>query len=181
MKAIAAALLVFAAACGAGRAIFNVDVVSFLQPSGKDTLGYNVPAAPITVSADSFITPQKISLPSGLGKSTVDSVTVTAAAVAENTSGTGSATFEVFFSRDSATVYSTTPYISASGTISGTQPSTVPLLAPSTVSLMDSVFNTNTLWVGIHAAVTKNAGPALIGRVRVTTLLLRIVLQDKVF
>jgi len=29
--------------------------------------------------------------------------------------------------------------------------------------------------------VTKNAGPALIGRVRVTTLLLRIVLQDKVF
>ena len=179
MKALAAALLVSVAACGQGHAVFNVDVVSFLQPSGKDTVGYNIVTA-LAVSADSFITPVKISLPSGLGSSTVDSVSVAMAGVIDNQTGTGSVTFEIFFAQDSASTYTGTPYLHPSATISGTQPSTVPLLAPDTVSLADSVFNTNTLWVGVHAALTKNAGANLTGRIRMTMLTLRIVLQDKV-
>jgi len=184
MKALGAALLVIAgvAACGAGRAIFNVDVLSFIQPSGKDTIAYNFPATPILVSRDSFLPAQKVSLPSGLGSSSVDSVSVSLAGSAANQTGTGSATFEIFFSKDSATIYTGQPYITATGTISGPQPSTVPLLAPDTVSLADSVFNTNTLWVGVHAAFTQNAGVSgLSGKLRLTLLNLRIVLQDKVF
>ncbi|SRR5258705_8416261 len=184
MKATASAFVVAAAllsaACGEGRAIFIVDVLSFIKPAGTDTIHYNVPG-PIAISADSFITPQKVSLPPGLGKSTVDNVEVTAAAVIENTTGTGAIQFEVFFAKDSANVYLTTPYISANGTISGTQPSTVPLLPPTAVSLADSVFNTDQLWVGVHAGIAKNAGADLVGRVRLTTLSLRVVLQDKIF
>lgn len=183
MKALAAALLVIAgvAACGEGRAIFNVDVLSFIQPSGKDTVSYNIPASPIQVSADSFLPPQKISMPSGLGNSSVDSVSVSLAGAADNQTGTGTATFEIFFSKDSATIYTGQPYIKATGTITGPQPSTVLLLAPDTVSLADSVFNTNTLWVGVHAGFTENPGPGLTGKLRLTLLNLRIVLQDKVF
>jgi len=182
MKALAAAaLLALVVACGQGRAIFNVDVLSFMHPSGRDTIPYTLPPSPIAIAADSFITPQKISLPSGLGSSSVDSVSVTAAASAENATGTGSVTFEVFFSKDSASVYGGTPYFTATGTISGTQPSTVPIVAPTTVSLSDSVFNTNTLWVGVHARLNQNAGPGLTGKVRLTTVTMRIVLQDKVF
>jgi hypothetical protein len=186
MKALGAALLVLAgvAACGEGRAIFNVDVLSFIQPSGKDTISYNFPATPITVSRDSFLPPQKVSLPSGLGNSSVDSVSVSLAGAADNQTGTGSATFEIFFAKDSASIYApgATPYITATGTIAGPQPSTVPLLAPDTVSIADSVFNTNTLWVGVHAGFTQNAGlSGLSGKLRLTLLSLRIVLQDKVF
>jgi len=87
MKALAAraALLALVVACGQGRAIFNVDVLSFMQPSGRDTIRYNLPPSPITLTADSFIPVQKISLPSGLGNSSVDSVSVTAAAVGQIT------------------------------------------------------------------------------------------------
>ena len=182
-KALAAALLVIAgvAACGQGRAIFNVDVLSFIQPSGKDTVVYNFPTTPIAVSRDSFLPAQKISMPSGLGSSSVDSVSVSLAGAADNQTGTGSAKFEIFFSKDSAAVYAGSPYITATGTISGPQPSTVLLLAPDTVSLSDSVFNTNTLWVGVHAGFTQNAGTGLSGKLRLTLLNLRIVLQDKVF
>src|SRR5258708_24459139 len=106
MKALAAAaLLALVIAWGQGRAIFNVDVLSFMQPSGRDTIPYTLPPSPITITADSFIPAQKISLPSGLGNSSVDSVSVTAAAVVDNATGTGSVTFEVFFAKDSATAY----------------------------------------------------------------------------
>jgi hypothetical protein len=184
MKATAFALIIVAAlgstACGEGRAIFNVDVLSFIQPSGKDTIHYNLPTV-VAFSADSFIPPQKVSLPPGLGKSSVDSVQVTAAAVIDNTTGTGSIQFQVYFAKDSANVYTTTPYITANGTISGTQPSTVPLLPPTSVALSDSVFNADQLWVGVHVGISKNAGADLVGRVRLTTLSLRVVLQDKIF
>jgi len=49
------------------------------------------------------------------------------------------------------------------------------------VSLSDSVFNANTLWVGVHARLNQNAGPGLTGKVRLTAVTMRIVLQDKVF
>ena len=184
MKTTASALILAAAlgsaACGEGRAIFNVNVLSFISPSGGDTIQYNVPGI-IATSADSSIPPQKVLLPPGLGKSSVDSVQVTGAAIIENTTGTGSIQFRIYFSKSAANVYTTTPYIAANGTISGPQPSVVQLLPPTAVSLADSVFDADTLWVGVRAGITTNVGPNLLGRVRLTVLGLRVVLQDKIF
>ena len=52
MKALAtAALLVLVAGCGQGKAIFNVDVYSFMAGSGRDTIPYAIPPAPAVCSA----------------------------------------------------------------------------------------------------------------------------------
>jgi hypothetical protein len=45
MKALAAVLLVVVTACGQGKAIFNVDVYSFMAGTGKDTIPYAIPPA----------------------------------------------------------------------------------------------------------------------------------------
>jgi hypothetical protein len=165
------------AACGQGRVIFNVDVLSFLQPAGDDTLRYDVlggiPQTDSTVS-------RQFSLPPGLGKSSVDQVQVTGAAVLENTSGGGDVTFQVFFAKTQGSLFTGTPYINASsGPVSGAD--TVQLLPPTTVSLADSVFNATDLWVGIRARIATNVGPNMAGRLRLSQLSLRVVLQDKIF
>src|SRR2546426_12668134 len=58
-----------AAGCGEGRAIFNVDVYSFLKGTGRDTVPYLVPG----LSGSGSSIPQKINLP-GAGSAIVDSV-----------------------------------------------------------------------------------------------------------
>lgn len=176
MKALIAALLVFVAACGEGRAVLNVDVLSFLSASDSTT-PYNVPGGLPPV--DSTVS-QLFTLPPGFGKSSVDSVSVTAAASLENTAGAGSVTFDVFFSQAQGTLFTGTPYVSASsGPVSGVQ--TVPLLPPTAVSLGDSVFNTDSLWVGVRARITTNVGPNMVGQLRLTTIRLRIVVKDNIF
>jgi hypothetical protein len=176
MKALATALLVLVTACGQGHVILNVDVLSFLT-SGDSTRAYNVPGGIPPV--DSTIR-RGVVLPPGLGKSSVDSVAATAAAVIENATGSGSVTFSVFFAKTQGSLFTGTPYLTAaSGPISGAD--TVQLLPPTTLSLADTVFNTDSLWVGIRVRITTNVGPAMTGRFRITTLGLRIVVQDKVF
>ncbi len=165
------------ASCGEGRVIIDVDVLSFLRPAGDDTLRYNVlgglPQVDTTVS-------RSVSLPPGLGQSTVDVAEVTAAALLENTSGGGNVTFQVFFAKSQASLFTGTPYISASsGPVSGAQ--TVQLLPPTAVSLADTVFNTTDLWVGVRARIATNAGPNMVGRLRLNQLRLRVFLQDKIF
>jgi hypothetical protein len=176
MKALLVSLLAVVAACGEGRAIFNVDVLSFLQP-GDSVKNYNViggvPPVDSTVS-------RQFTLPPGFGKSSVDSVQATAAAIIENTAGSGSVTFQVFFAKTQAALFTGTQFFTAaSGPVSGVQ--TVQLLPPITVALSDTVFNTTDLWVGIRARITTNAGPNMVGRLRLTQLMLRIVVQDKLF
>jgi hypothetical protein len=176
MKAFATALLVLVAACGEGRVILNVDVLSFLT-SADSTTSYNVPGG--IPQVDSTIT-QLIPLPGGLGKSSIDSVSATAAAIIENTAGSGSVLFEVFFAKTQGSLFTGTPYLSAaSGPIVGAD--TVQLLPPTSVSLADTVFNTDSLWVGIRARISTNVGPNMTGQLRLTTLGLRIAVQDKVF
>lgn len=175
MKALAAALLVFVAACGEGRAILNVDVLSFL-PAGDSAQSYNVPGG--IPQADSAVVVH-FALPPGFGKSSADSVSATLAATLANTGGGGSVTLSVFFSRDSSTIFSGTPYVTASsGAVSGVQ--TVPF-GSSTLSLNDSIFNASDLWVGIRARISTNVGPNMTGQLRLTILGVRIVVQDKVF
>lgn len=176
MKALTAALLVLVAACGEGRAIFNVDVLSFLSASDSTT-PYNVPGGVPPV--DSTVS-QMFTLPPGFGQSSVDSVSATAAASLENTSGAGSVTFDVFFAKTQGALFTGTPYLSAaSGPVSGAQ--TVSLLPPTTVSLADTIFRTDTLWVGIRARITTNAGPNMVGQLRLTDIRLRIAVQENVF
>jgi hypothetical protein len=78
---LAAALL--AAACGEGRAIFNVDIQSFIAGTGNDTIPYVIP--PGTATASNW---QKIDLPPGFGSSIVESATITGAGNLINTGGT---------------------------------------------------------------------------------------------
>jgi hypothetical protein len=173
MKALTAALLVCVAACGEGRAIFNVDVLSFLADSSE---AYNIPGG--IPQADSAIV-EHFSLPPGFGKSSTDSVSATIAASLANTAGGGSVTLSIFFARDSASIFAGTPYVTASsGAVSGVQ--TVPF-GSSTVSINDSVFNASDLWVGIRARFSTNLGPNMTGQLTLTNLSLRVVLQDKVF
>jgi len=174
MKALATALLVVVAACGEGRAILNVDVLSFM--SSDSTTSYNVPGG--IPSIDSTIT-RMVLLPPGLGRSSVDSVTATLAGSLENSSGSGSVTFDVFFEKQQANLFLGTPFLSASsGPVSGAV--TVPLFA-TTISGANQIFNTDTLWVGLRARINTNVGPNMVGQLRLTDISLRIVLQDQVF
>lgn len=176
MKPLATALLVLLAACGEGRVILNVDVLSFLA-ANDSTTAYNVIGG--IPQADSSVA-QMFILPPGLGKSSVDSVAATASAVIENATGSGSVQFDVFFAKTQGSLFTTTPYLTAnSGPIVGAD--TVQLLPPTTVSVADTVFDTDSLWVGIRARISTNLGPNMTGQLRLTTLGVRIVVQDKVF
>ncbi|HEV8382835.1 MAG TPA: hypothetical protein VGQ29_14700 [Gemmatimonadales bacterium] len=182
MKALGAALLVIAAvaACGEGRAIFNVDVLSFLKPSGKDTVPYAIPPN----QTDSASTFQTLNLAPGLGSSIVESATIDGTADMRNTSGTGQLRFRLYLATDSAgTLDSATAFAfgSSNAAVSGTN------VTPITVSggLTPAVLNTlsqSSVWVRI-VAKGQNADliTPVVGKMVLTKLDLRVVLQDKVF
>jgi hypothetical protein len=172
MKALAAALLAFVAACGAGNVILNVDVLSFLSASDS-TKAYTIP---ITATIDSTIA-RRFTLPPGLGGSTVDSVSATVASLLENQTGSGSVILDVFFAKTQGGLFTGTPYLSdSSGPVTGVQ--SVPL-GKNTVAIADTVFNTDSLWVGIRARITTTAAP-MTGQLRFTDIHLRIVVQDNI-
>jgi hypothetical protein len=177
MKALAVGLLVLVAACGEGRAIFNVDVYSFMQGTGNDTIPYLIPPA----SSDTASTVQEISLPPGFGSSVVDSVRITTgSANLENTGGAGTIGFELFFASDSAGTYTVPAALSIPATaVTGTQ--TVPVVISGDLSFVDSLFQQETVYmriaaIGINGGVTPVTGEGVL-----TSLLIRVVLQDKVF
>lgn len=175
--AVAAGAASFAQGCGQGRAIFNVDVLSFLGGQGKEVVPYVIPSG---TSGTVDNPPVQVTLLKGLGNSTVDSVTLTVAANVENDSGSGKVKFQIFFSSDQATVYSGTPYAQDSATVTGSQTA---VLAPAPIPLVaDSIFGQDQIFVGVRVAVTANAGPppAMGGQLRLSTVKLRIVLQDHV-
>src|SRR3989441_11843184 len=113
MKPFVTALLALAiAACGTGKAIFNVDAYSFMSGAGRDTIHYTIPPGGGTAS-----TAQKINLPPGVGKSIVDSVRVTQGyAYLFNTGGTGAIGFALFFAADSGSTYTTPAALKIAGT-----------------------------------------------------------------
>src|SRR5713101_3044929 len=134
------AAAVLAVACGEGRAIFDVDVFSFLN-AGADTIHYNV-AFPITDSVQN--TPIKMSLPGGPAKSVVDSVTLSGAANILNNTGSGTVTFRIFIDTSSAATYTDTAFVSTSGS-AGPGSTTTPITAAATV-VGDQRFLHQTLW-----------------------------------
>jgi len=178
MKAFAVALLVVVTACGQGHAIFNVDVYSFMQGTGKDTIPYFIPpATPTTVS-----TVQKITLPPGFGSSIVDSVKITTgSANLENTGGSGTIGFQLFFASDSAGTYTAPMALNIPATsVTGTQ--TVPVVITGDISgVVDSLFRQETVYMRIAATGTNSGATPVTGEGVMTALIIRVVLQDKVF
>ena len=179
MKVFATALLVCVAACGQGRAIFNVDVYSFLQGTGKDVYPYVIPPS-LTGQASSV---QKVSLPPGFGSSGVDSVRIENGNVrVMNDSGTGSIGFSIFFAGDSAGTWSAPAALVVPATaVSGVDTVDVPISGDIS-GVVDSLFNQDVVWVRIEATAQNTSATQFAGGKGVlTALMVRVVLQDKVF
>jgi hypothetical protein len=170
--AVAAGVMILG--CGEGRAIFNIDVLSY-EPGLADTVPYAVPGGTSITQRDSF----GLDLPGGLGNSIVDSVTLQYGSTVLNAGGAGSFTLQVSFDSIASTVFSS-PVVQVDTTISWTGPDTV-VVGPITVPLLaDTLFTKSQLWVGVRASVVANT--AMTGRfVTVSVLRLRIIFQDKVF
>jgi hypothetical protein len=174
---LAFAAVLASAACGEGRAIFNIDVFSFLQSSNVDTIPY---FGPLPLGTPDTIPVQQIQLlPIGLGNSIVDSVHVTATLDFVNSNGTGTVGFAIYI--DSVPgVYAGAPAFQVGPVnVTGTTTTQGTLDAELVASLLP-LFTRATLYVGARATATATV-PPVSGVARVTGLDLRIVVQDQVF
>jgi hypothetical protein len=184
MKATAPALVLVAAllsaACGEGRAIFNVDVYSFLAGTGKDTVPYIIPPS----TTDSASTFQRVNLPPGFGSSIVESATLTGAADLRNTAGTGTLGFRLYIAADSAsTLDSATAFAfgTSNASVSGTNVTPISLSGGLTPAVLQTLTQSS-MWIRI-VAKGQNADPVnpVTGKMILTALDLRVVMQDKIF
>lgn len=164
---LAAALLL---ACGEGRAIFNVDVLSFIQGEGQDTLHYTIPGG---TAGNADAPAVEVSM-LGLAADQLDSVIVTMAADVENVTGAGTIAFAIYFGPDSATVYAPANLYTAD-TVAVSGADTAAVTPPPVALVGDTLFANSTIWVGVRAGIAANPGPPLDGKVRLTVLNLRIV------
>jgi len=173
---LALAAVVATAACGDGRAIFNIDVFSFLESSNVDTIPYFAPLPPGT--PDTIPVQSVQLLPIGLGGSVVDSVLVVTTLAFVNSNGTGTVGFAVYI--DSVpNVYArpaafSIPPVSVTGTTTSQGALTTELAS------LRQLFSRATLYVGARVTATATVPPVQ-GVARVTGLDLRIVLQDQIF
>jgi hypothetical protein len=168
-----------AVGCGQGRAIFNVDVYSWLKGSGEDTVAYAIPPA---TSGTASNAPQEIKLPGGLGSSIVDSVRITGSADLVNTGGTGTIGFRLYL--DSTSAGTNNPSALAidvpPASVSGVD--TVPLAISGDVSgALKDLFTASTLWVRVEAVVDNPGVTAVTGQMVLTALEVHAVFQDKIF
>jgi len=181
MKALAtAALLVLVAGCGQGKAIFNVDVYSFMAGSGRDTIPYAIPPAP-ALPPSAPQTFQKVQLPPGFGSSVVDSVRITVgSANLINSAGTGTLGFSFFFATDSVGTLSAPSALDVPATtVSGN--ATFPVaISGDLSSAIQSVFAKDTVWMRIVATGTNSGLTPVTGKGALTALVIRVVLQDKI-
>lgn len=181
MKATASAFVVVAAllsaACGEGRAIFNVDIQSFIAGTGNDTIPYIIPPG----TAVTF-TVQKIDLPPGFGSSIVESATITGAANLLNNGGVGSIGFQLYVASDSASTHLPAalaldiPETAVNG--AGTFPLTINGgLTPAVLA----TFNESQVWIRLVAKGTNPNVTPVTGDMGINALQLRIIFQDKLF
>jgi len=170
-----------AAACGEGHAIFNVDVYSFIQGSGGDTLHYTVPP---TLGGTVQNPPLSVTLLPGLGSSVVDTVQLTGMTAVQNATGSGQVGFKLYFAADSDSVYaaSNTPILSTPTQNVGPGVDTVSLpLSGSFTSAQDSLFTQKKVYVGVQLQLQNTGAAILDGRMQLTALQLRLVIKDKIF
>src|SRR3989442_6252337 len=155
MKPFVTALLALAiAACGTGKAIFNVNAYSFVSGTGGDTIPYIIP-----VIGGSPSTVQKITLPPGFGKSIVDSVRIDSGAAKLRSSArsdTVTIGFALYFAADSASTYSvpaalTIPAIAVKDTITSQA-----VITGDLSSTVNNLFTQQTVWIRIAATGTNS-------------------------
>ncbi len=183
MRATASALMVVAAllsaACGEGRAIFNVDVYSFIQGTGKDTIPYAIPPS----SSGSASKEQKINLPPGFGSSVVDSVRITnGGANLVNTAGTGTIGFQLYVAADSASTFNAGALALNIPPTGVTGAATFPIVITGDLSPgLNSLFTQSTIWVRLVAIGNNPGVTPVTGKMILTALQIRVVLRDKIF
>ena len=179
MKPFVTALLALAiAACGTGKAIFNVDAYSFMSGTGRDTIPYIIPPG-----GGSASTVQKINLPPGFGKSIVDSVRITTGnANLFNTGGTGSIGLGLFFAADSASTYTTPAALQVSPkAVSGVQGPVPVVISGDLSSTVNGLFTQQTVWIRIAAIGTNSGATPVTGKGVLTALVIRVVVEDRIF
>ena len=176
---IVAAALLSAAACGEGRAIFNVDVYSFIQGSGNDTIPYFIPPGTSDTLSN---TAQEIKLPPGFGSSIVDSVRITGTANLINSAGAGRIGFRLYIDSTSAGT------LNASALAVDIPPDTVfgtnvtPIVITGDLSgALKTLFNASSLWVRLELIGNNTGAVAATGDMALTALQVRVVIQDKIF
>jgi len=173
--------------CGQGRAIFNVDVYSWLMGSPKDTVHYIVPP-----TTPGFVVPTasiKIDLPPGLGSSFIDTVKVTGTADFHNDSGgPGTLAFQVYLASDSLGTFNSgtrdsifTPPVSVSLAAGVNTQTGIPLNVNNLSPSGNSLFTKSVVWIRLAPTVSNTGGTFMGGRAVLTSLLLRVVVQDKLF
>jgi len=163
-----------AAACGAGRAIFDIDVFSFLSGAKADTLPYVGPLPPGV--PDTIPVQTVTSL--GLGSSSVvDTVRFIGSVDFVNASGTGSVTFSVYFDSLKSTVYTGTAALIVSGAVTPGATTTSPFDVDIIDPAMKRLFLASTIYVGIRASATGT----IQGTAKLSALRARVVIQDKIF
>lgn len=160
-----------AAGCGVGRTIFDVDVYSFLQGAGSESIPYVAPSPFDTVPATLVNL-----LPIGLGSSVVESVTVSGTVDFENQLGNGTVGLELYIDTV-PDVYAGTPAFSVTPVaVTPGNTSTTPFQGE-VAALARQLFLSDKVYVGMRAVASGTA----VGTARLSALRLRIVIQDQIF
>jgi len=171
---LVAALTAAAIGCGQGRAIFDIDVFSFLRATNADTLPYVGPLPPGVPDTIPVQTIKSL----GIGSSSiVDTVRVFGTVDFVNTSGTGNVTFQVYFDTAKSAVYTGTPAFSVTGAVTPGVTTTSPFDIPDLPTALKPLFLASTVYVGIRVSTTGT----IAGTAKLTALRARIVIQDKFF
>jgi|SRR5207245_6189644 len=169
-----------AAGCGQGRAIFVVDIYSFLKGTNTDTLPYSGPVLPGVPDTIPVQTVNSL----GLTSSIVDTVLLTGTISFVNRTDTGTVAFQVYFDSVANTVYTSAPAFGVTADVlpASTTDSSFSVNLP---DALKPLFLASKVYVGIRASATPGgasspAGP-LQGTAKLTALQARIVVQDKIF
>ncbi len=169
-----AALTAASAGCGQGRAIFDIDVFSFLRATNADTLPYVGPLPPGVPDTIPVQTIRSL----GIGSSSiVDTVRLFGTVDFVNSSGTGNVTFAVYFDTVKSAVYTGTPAFSVNGAVTPGATTTSPFDIPDLPTALKPLFLASTVYVGIRVSTTGT----IAGTAKLTGLRARIVIQDKIF
>src|SRR5256714_9196351 len=167
------ALTAAAVGCGEGRAIFDIDVFSFLSNANADTLPYSGPLPPL----QDTIPVQTVNSIGIGGSSIVDTVRLTGSVDFVNDTGTGNVRFAVYFDTLKSRVYLGDSAFSVSGAVTPNATTTSPFDVDIIDPAMRKLFLASTVYVGIRASVTG----AVQGTAKLRALRARIVIKDKIF
>jgi hypothetical protein len=169
------------AACGEGRLVVNVDVLSFV-PEPERELAYGPIPAGLSGSVRSA--PYEVQGPEGVGGSTrIDSVTIFASTDVANASGSADAEIELFFDTAAATLYAGEPALAVSATLAPNATTAVPITAPLPATALH-VFNAATFYAGVRIRLQSRdplGGPDLQGTARVMEFRARVVASQNIF